>query len=172
MNPSIHAPFNAGFFPQHVALVSIGDNMLPMGYWTVISKEPFRFLICMGVGNYSLQLLRELGEAAVHFMPWSERARVVRAGYISGREGDKAERLGFNWLPAEQLQHTKLISGAETIYETTVFRELTELASREFVPFVLDVVAIHGISHPQQKHPIIYLSHKDFATLGEQWRYR
>ncbi|MBE2200420.1 MAG: flavin reductase [Anaerolinea sp.] len=172
MKPLIHAPFNAGFFPQHVALVSIGNNMLPMGYWTVISKEPFRFLICMGVGNYSLQLLRELGEAAVHFMPWSQREQVVRAGYISGREGDKAKRLGFTWLPANQLQQTKLIAGAETIYETTVFRELTELASREFVPFVLDVVAIHGISRPQQKSPIIYLSHKDFATLGERWRYR
>ncbi|MCA9973554.1 MAG: flavin reductase [Anaerolineales bacterium] len=166
------AAFNANFFPQHVALVTIGENMLPMGYWTVISKDPFRFLICMQVGNHSLQLLRELGEAAVHFMPWAERERVVRAGYISGREGSKAERLNWALQPATKLRHTKLVAGAEAVYETTLFRELTELASREFVPFVLDVVATHGTRRPQQKEPIIYLSHKDFATLGERWRYR
>ncbi len=150
MTTTANAPFNAGFFPQHVALVTIGENMLPMGYWTVVSKDPFRFLICMQVGNHSLQLLRKLGEAAVHFMPWRERDRVVRAGHISGRDGNKAEQLGFSLRPATKLQHTFLVEGAEAIYETAVFREMTELASREFVPFVLDVVAT---SPPAQRSP-------------------
>ncbi len=169
---SSNAPFNANFFPQHVLLLTVGENMIPMGYWTVISKDPFRFLICMQVGNHSLHLLRQYQEAAVHFMPWSDRERVVRAGYISGRDKNKAKELGFNLLPASKLKHTRLVEGAEITYETTLFRELTELASREFVPFVLDVVATHGKKRPQQKSPIIYLSHKDFATLGERWRYR
>ena len=56
------APFDANFFPQQVLLLSVAENMMPMGYWTVISKEPFRFLICMQLGNYSLDLLRELNE--------------------------------------------------------------------------------------------------------------
>jgi len=30
--------FNTKFFPQHVTLVTVADNMIPMGYWTVISK--------------------------------------------------------------------------------------------------------------------------------------
>ena len=53
------APFDAKFFPQHVMMLTVGENMMPMGYWTVISKEPFRFLICMQLGNYTLDLLRE-----------------------------------------------------------------------------------------------------------------
>lgn len=166
-----NAPFNANFFPQHVLLLTVGENMIPMGYWTVISKEPFRFLICMQVGNYTLQLLRQYREAAVHFMPWRVREKVVRAGYISGRDHNKAEALGFTLLPAAKLQHTRLVEGAEITYETILYRELTELVSREFVPFVLDVVAAHGKKRPQQKEPILYLSHKDFATLGERWRY-
>ncbi len=170
-NSPANAPFNANFFPQHVMLLTVAENMIPMGYWTVLSKEPFRFLICMQVGNYTLQLLRQYQEAAVHFMPWSERERVVRAGYISGRDQNKAQALGFTLRPATKLQHTKLVEGAEAVYETAVLRELTELASREFVPFVLDVVATHGKKRPQQKSPILYLSHKDFATLGETWRY-
>ena len=82
-----------------------------MGYWTVIGKEPFRFLISMGLGNYTLKLLREYREAALHFFPWSARAWVVMAGYISGRDGSKAHRLKVSLIAAEKLNATKLVVG-------------------------------------------------------------
>ena len=165
------APFNARFFPQHILLLTVQENMIPMGYWTVISKEPFRFLICMQVGNHSLGLLRRYREAALHFMPWAMRQQVVRAGYISGREGPKAEMLNFTLKAAVKLQHTQLVEGADAVFETVVHSELEGL-STEFALFVLDVVATHGTISPQRREPIIFLSHKDFATLGERWRYR
>jgi flavin reductase (DIM6/NTAB) family NADH-FMN oxidoreductase RutF len=166
-----HANFNARFFPQHVLLLTTGKNMMPMGYWTVISKNPFRFLICMGVGNHSLTLLRKNKEAALHFIPWEDRERVVKAGYISGSRGDKANQLGFSLVPAQVLETTSLVEGAECIYETVVKEEIPRL-STEFVLFVLDVVATHGSLNPVDRNPILYLSDKDFATIGEQWKYR
>ena len=168
-SPSDTAPFNTKFFPQHVTLLSTGENMIPMGYWTVISKDPFRFLICMQLGNYSLDLLRKNKEAALHFFPWGDRERVLRAGYISGRDGSKAERLGFNLLPAVKLRHTRLVEGYDSAYETVINQELTGL-SAEFAIFVLDVVATHGKIRPVQREPIFFLSLKDFATLGEKWK--
>ena len=168
-SPSIQTePFASKFFPLHLALLTVGENMMPMGYWTVVSKEPFRFLISMGVGNHTLTLLRKYREAALHFMPWSEREKVVRSGWLSGRDMNKAERLGFRLSPAKMLDHTSLIEGADTIFELKVFKELEGL-SREFVPYVLDVVAIHGQRH---QDPILFLSRKEFATLGEQWRFQ
>lgn len=161
-------PFAAKFFPLHLALLTVGENMMPLGYWTVVSKEPFRFLLSMGVGNYSLHLLKECQEAALHFMPWSERQRVVRAGWLSGRDVNKAQELGFNLLPAEKLEQTRIIDGANTTFELKVFRELPDI-SREFIPYVMDVVAIHGSRH---RDPILFLSRKDFATLGERWKYQ
>ncbi len=163
------APFNAKFFPQHLLLLSTGENMLPMGYWTVISKEPFRFLVCMQLGNYSLGLLRKNKEAALHFFPWQAREKIVKAGYISGRDGSKAERLQFNLLPAEKLTTTKLVEGFESAYETVLLQEIEGL-STEFALFVLDVVATHGKTPPIKKNPIFYLSLKDFATIGEKWK--
>jgi flavin reductase (DIM6/NTAB) family NADH-FMN oxidoreductase RutF len=165
------APFNAQFFPQHVLLITVGENMMPMGYWTVISKEPFRFLICMQLGNYTLELLRKYQEAALHFMPWNDRERVVRAGHLSGRDGPKAPRLGFNLLPAEKLQHTKLVEGADVVFETMVLQELKGL-SHEFAPFVLDVVATQGSISLLKREPILFFSQKDFGTVGERWKYR
>ncbi|UCG22759.1 MAG: flavin reductase [Chloroflexota bacterium] len=161
-------PFAAKFFPLHLALLTVGENMMPMGYWTIVSKEPFRFLISMGVGNYTLTLLKKHQEAALHFMPWSQREKVVRSGWISGRDMNKAERLGFQLSPAQKLDHTYLIEGADTVFELKVFKELEGL-SREFVPYVLDVVAIHGRRH---RDPILFLSRKDFATLGDQWKFQ
>ncbi len=163
-----NVPFTANFFPLHLALLTVGENMMPMGYWTVVSKDPFRFLISMGVGNHSLSLLQTHKEAALHFMPWSDREKVVRAGWISGRDLKKAERLGFNLHPAEKLQDTKLVEGADTIFELKVFKELPDI-SREFLPFVMDVVAVHGILH---KDPILFLSRKDFAAMGDRWRFQ
>ena len=163
-----NAPFADRFFPLHLTLVSVGENMMPMGYWTLISKDPFRFLISMGVGNYTLTLIRKYREAALHFMPWRDREKVVRAGWVSGRDVNKADYLGFSLQPADKLEHTMLIDGADTVFETVVHAELDGL-SREFAPFVLDVVAVHGRDHVD---PILFLSRKDFATLGEEWKYR
>ncbi len=164
-------PFNAKFFPQHVMLLTVGENMMPMGYWTVISKEPFRFLICMQLGNYTLDLLREHREAAIQFMPWSDRERVAKAGHLSGRDEPKAPRLGYNLIPAKKLQHTRLVEGANATYETVVLQELEGL-SHEFAIFVLDVVATSGSVSPLRREPILYLSQKDFATTGEKYKYR
>lgn len=166
-----NAAFNARFFPQQVLLLTVGDNMMPMGYWTVISKSPFRFLICMGVGNHSLSLMKKYKEAALHFMPWSDRERVVRAGYLSGRNVNKAAELGFVLRPAERLQHTSLIEGADVVYETVLYQELPNL-STEFVLFVMDVVATHGSERPGQRQPIFYLSGDDYSTVGENWRHK
>ncbi len=166
-----NAPFQANYFPLHLALLTIGENMLPIGNWTVISKEPFRFLIAMGVGNHSLTLLKKYKEAALHFMPWQERARVVRAGHLSGRNVNKAELLGFKLYPAEKLIHTRLVEGADSIFELTLHLELMGNLSREFALFVMNVVKVHAVLSPGQRQPILYLSQEDFATLGERWTY-
>lgn len=163
------APFNTKFFPQHILLLSVGENVMPMGYWTVISKDPFRFLICMQLGNYSLELIRRYKEAALHFFPWKDREWVVKAGHISGRDGKKSERLGFHWQPATKLITTQLVAGFDSAYETVVYQELKGY-SGEFALFVLDVVATHGTLPPIQRAPIFFLSLKDFGTLGEKWK--
>jgi flavin reductase (DIM6/NTAB) family NADH-FMN oxidoreductase RutF len=163
-------PFNPAFFPQQILLLSVGDNMMPMGYWTAISKEPFRFLICMGVGNYSLTLIKKYREAALHFMDWDQREKVVASGYYSGRDINKSKKFGFELLPASKLKMTKLVAGAITTYETTVFQELLN-TSREFCPFILDVVATHGLKSAGSRKPIYYLGNDDFSTTGETWHY-
>ena len=145
--------------------------MMPIGHWTVISKNPYRILIAMEKGNHSLTLLKKYNEVALNFMPWSDRQRVVRAGYLSGRDGNKAEKIGFTLVPAQKLEHTKLVEGADNVLEATVNQELPNLSS-EFAIYVLNIVATHGKMNPTDRTPILYLSDKDFATFGEFWKYQ
>jgi hypothetical protein len=49
----------------------------------------------MEKGNHSYALLQNYQEAAFHFMPWNERYKVARAGFISGRDFNTAKELGF-----------------------------------------------------------------------------
>ena len=167
--PSV--PYNTQYFPLHLAFLTVGENMMPIAHWMVISKEPFRFLIAMQLGNHSLKLLRKHQEAALHFMPWNDRDRVVRAGYMSAEFTNKAERLGYSLVEAEKLQSTKLIEGADAVFETMVYQELPGI-SHEFAPFVLDVVAFHGKVDAAERQPILFTKEYHFATTDENWRFQ
>ncbi|HSF34233.1 MAG TPA: flavin reductase family protein [Candidatus Tectomicrobia bacterium] len=163
--------YYSGFYPMHLALLTVANNLMPMAWWTPVSKEPFRVLIAMDRKNHTLTLLRQYREAVLNFLPWSARDCVVRAGYLSGRNVRKAERLGFHVTPAHQLKHTGVVEGGYAAFELVVVAELQEPAG-DHVPFVCDVVHVHRKRRPAVGEPILFLGYRDFATLGERWRFR
>jgi flavin reductase (DIM6/NTAB) family NADH-FMN oxidoreductase RutF len=162
--------YYSGFYPMHLGLLSVADNVMPIAWWTPISKEPFRFLLAIDRRNHSLALLREHREAVLHFFPFAERERVVRAGYRSGRRGGKAARLGLTLRPAEKLATTRVVDGADAAFELTVACELAEPAG-DHVPFLCDVVHVHRGRRPAHGAPLLFLGWRDFATLGERARF-
>lgn len=159
--------YDSSFYPMHLALLAVRDNLMPIAWWTPISREPFRVLLAMDRRNWSLDLLRETREAALHFMPFRDWERVVRAGYASGRRTDKAARLGFDLEPAHALATTRVVAGAEAVFELAVTSELAEPAG-DHVPFVCDVVHVRGKERKSEATPILFLGFRDFATLGER----
>lgn len=165
------AEYRSSFYPKHLALLAVGENVMPLAWWTPISKEPFRLLIAMDRRNHSLDLLRAHREAVLHLMPWRERNRVVRAGYASGREVNKAQELGFHFEPAVKVQHTGIVQGAYSAFELAVLSE-TDDPEADHVVFTFEVVAVHTAQHPREGEPILFLGGRDYATLGERWQFR
>ena len=45
--------YYSGFYPMHLALLTVANNLMPMAWWTPISKEPFRLLIAMDRKNHT-----------------------------------------------------------------------------------------------------------------------
>lgn len=156
------------FYPMHLALLSAGRNFMPLAWWTPVSKEPFRFLLAIDRKNHTLLLLRELGEAALSFLPWEERAWVVRSGYLSGRKVDKARRLEVALRPAQKLQKTAVPEKALAVFELSVKEFPTD---GDHALFLGDVLHVEG-SPEARRRPILFLGFRDFATLGETWRHR
>jgi flavin reductase (DIM6/NTAB) family NADH-FMN oxidoreductase RutF len=156
---------------MHLALLTVSSNLMPMAWWTPVSKEPFRLLIAMDRKNHTLSLLREHREAVLNFLPWTERERVVRAGYLTGRKVRKSERLGFHLTPAQALKHTGVVEGIDAAFELVVVAEIEE-PTGDHVPFICDVVHVHRRRRPALGEPILFLGYRDFATLGECWRFR
>jgi len=124
------------------------------------------------LGNHTLKLLREHNEAALHFFPWHAREWVVRAGYISGRDVNKAQRLKVNLLAAEKLKTTRLVEGYDNAYECRVLTELKGI-SADHAQFVLEVVAAHENVPAEKREPILFFSQQNFINLrGERWTFR
>ncbi len=163
--------YYSAFYPKHLGVVSVASNFFPVAWWTPISKQPFRFLIAVDRRNYSLELIRQNREAALHFFPFAEREWVVRAGYMSGRHRDKAARLKVALVPAVRLQATRLLAGAEATFEM-VLREELAADDADHAAFVFDVVHTHRGKRPATGAPLLFLGYRDFASLGERWRFR
>ncbi|MGQ9511510.1 MAG: flavin reductase family protein [Thermaceae bacterium] len=156
------------FYPMHLALLSVERNFMPMAWWTPVSKEPFRFLLAVDRKNHTLSLLRSLKEAALSFLPWEERGWVVRSGYLSGRRVDKAERLSVPLRPARRLAHTLVPEKALAVFELKVEEWPFDGDHALFLGEVL-----HAEGSPEaRRRPILFLGFRNFATLGETWRYR
>jgi flavin reductase (DIM6/NTAB) family NADH-FMN oxidoreductase RutF len=156
------------FYPMQLALLAVGENFFPMAWWTPVSKRPFRLLLAVDRKNYSLELLRKLGEAALCFLPWEERAWVVRAGYLTGRKGSKAARLGVELRPARKLEHTRVPAKALAVFELKTQEWPTD---GDHALFLGEVVHAEG-SPEARRRPILFLGLRNFATLGETWRFR
>ena len=163
--------YYAGFYPMHLGLLSVERNVLPVAWWTPVSKAPFRFLVAIDRTNHSLDLLRTHREAVLHFFPFERWQAVVRAGYLTGKRVAKAERLGFTLRPAERLRSTLVVDDAESAFELTVVREVEEPAG-DHVPFVFDVVHVHRRTAPARGRPLLFLGWRDFGTIGERVRFR
>jgi len=160
--------YRAHFYPMHLAVLSVGTNFMPIAWWTPVSKEPFRFLLAIDRKNHTLNLLRDFGEAALSFLAWEERAWVVRAGYLSGRRTDKAQRLAVTLQPAKCLSHTQVPQKALAVYEMRVSELPTD---GDHALFLGDVLHTEG-TRAAKENPILFLGFRDFATLGERWRFK
>ena len=144
---------------------SVATNLFPGAWWTPVSKQPFRFLVAVDRRNVSLELVRQHGEAALHFFPYAERERIIRAGYLSGRRRNKAASLGSDLIPATRLTVTRIVLGADAIFEMTVRQELADIDG-DHAPFTFDVVHVHRGKRPATGSPMLFRGYRELATLG------
>jgi len=105
--------------PRPTALLTCGNNIMPLSWHMPVSKSPFRYAIAMREENYSHQLLKQNREFALNFLDFSYLHAFQMTGEVHGDNIDKFELCGLNPKQAQTIE-TSLIQEAYMIYECTV----------------------------------------------------
>ncbi|MDD2906870.1 MAG: flavin reductase family protein, partial [Sulfurimonas sp.] len=122
------------------ALLSCADNIMPLSWHMPLSKEPFRYAICVRDENYSHDLLHINQHFALNFLDYSYMSAYDTTGAIHGKGVDKFTLAKLTRKKAEKIR-TTLIEESYMIYECKVI-DILNYGDHDV--FVADVVCIHN----------------------------
>jgi flavin reductase (DIM6/NTAB) family NADH-FMN oxidoreductase RutF len=132
-------------YPEAISLVIVRDrkgkfNPIPLGWVTMVSREPPMVAISVGLTRYSLEEIRHRREFVLAFPPSTMGKEILYYGTTSGRDVDKLAETPIRTQPATQIDGV-ILSDAVANFECLVVSELT---TGDHVLFVADVVASHA----------------------------
>ena len=114
-------------------------NPITLGWWMNTSHTPPMFAISIGVGRYSLDVIRTAGAFVLAFPTEEMNEDTLYFGTHSGRQGDNLRERKTAVQPAEEIDCV-LLSDAAANFECVVD---SETQSGDHVIFVGRVVASH-----------------------------
>lgn len=116
-------------------------NLITCSWFGVVASEPPQVAVGIRPGRFSHHLVEESGEFSV-IVPTADQLEIVKqCGSLSGRDGDKLERLGLSAAPCPPLEQAPMIEEAEIALACRVKHQL-ELGSHTL--YIGEVVAVHG----------------------------
>ncbi len=171
----VHGSLIGYFHPWPLVLVSTVDtrpaaagkpNIITIGASSICSANPPVVGVAVGVGRYSLELIRETNDFGVNLPDRSQLAATDLCGTVSGRALDKFAAAGFTPQPSTQIT-APLIAECPVSLECRVV-EVAHLGSHDWV--MGEIVAAHVDSEHLRGQAL------DTATLdplvcywGEYW---
>lgn len=126
--------------PRLSALLSCADNIMPLSWHMPVSKEPFRYAVCVRDENYSYALLHQTKQFALHFLDFSYLQAHEKTGACHGKGVDKFALANLRPKKAQCIQ-AQLIEEAYMIYECKVI-DILNYGDHDI--FIADVVHIHN----------------------------
>ncbi len=131
-------------YPEQVVIAIAKDargkfNPITLGWTMITSGQPPMMAISIGLGRYSLEVIRQAGEFTLCFPSSAMQADVLFFGTKSGRDVDKLAVRGTRTQPATEIDGV-LLSDAVANFECKLE---SELKTGDHVLFVGRVVASH-----------------------------
>lgn len=105
--------------PRTAALLTCGNNIMPLAWHMPVSKDPFRYAVAIRSENFSHTLLKEKREFALNFLDISYQHAYQVCGETHGEHVDKFELSGLTQKKALTIE-SSLIEEAYMIYECTL----------------------------------------------------
>jgi len=105
--------------PRIAALLTCGNNIMPLAWHMPLSKEPFRYAVAIRSENHTHSLLQQNKEFALNFLDISYQSAYQVCGETHAKYADKFELSGLSPKKALTVAST-LIEEAYMIYECTL----------------------------------------------------
>jgi flavin reductase (DIM6/NTAB) family NADH-FMN oxidoreductase RutF len=118
-NTSLHLDEKCHSQPRIAALLTCGDNIMPLAWHMPVSKSPFRYAVAVRSENHTHTLIKENKEFALNFLDIAYQHAYQVCGEVHGKDVDKFELSGLHKKGASSIEST-LIEEAYMIYECTL----------------------------------------------------
>ena len=105
--------------PRLTALMTCQNNIMPLSWHMPVSKDPFRYAVCVRDENYSYDLLHQHREFGLNFLDYSYVDACRKTGELHGRGVDKFKESGLTPKKAMGISST-LIEESYMIYECSI----------------------------------------------------
>jgi len=165
--------------PTPVVLVSCGEkghpekrNLVTVAWAGTVNSEPPMVSVSLRKERYSHGLIVSSGEFVVNLADEALAKATDFCGVRSGRDVDKAETLGLEWLPAEGMETACRIGGAPVSLSCKV-KQILPLGSHDMFLGEVKAVAVRkdlldekGSLHLEKAGLIAY-SHGLYHRLGD-----
>lgn len=146
--------------PRLTALLSVGDNIMPLSWHMPISKTPLRYAVCMREENSSHNLIKKHKQFALNFLDIAYINAYDTSGSIHG--GDKFSLTNLSPKKADSIEST-LIEEAYMIYECKLI-DILNYGDHDI--FIAEVSCIHNKQVDDVK-PTLFLGEGYYDTTGE-----
>src|SRR5690554_4362233 len=107
-------------YPGLIALVTAkqGDvqNVMAAGWHSYISFDPPVYGIAVGKERFTYDLIKNSESFAINFVPAEYAHYIEAAGKLTGRDGDKFERVGMKWKEGETVP-SPILEAAYVAYQ-------------------------------------------------------
>lgn len=137
--------------PAPFALLSSIDengrtNLMAVSWWTYLSNHPVKIGACLSNKGFSGGNIRTAGEFALNIVDETMKQKALECGRCSGRDTDKAEKLGIALCDAKEIA-PKVVEASKLVFECKLSDTLS-VGDHTF--FVADVAAIYGDESKKQ----------------------
>ncbi|MBN1818973.1 MAG: flavin reductase family protein [Sedimentisphaerales bacterium] len=116
------------FQPSRILLGIVGDqnrsrfNILPLCFHTWCSYEPLLYAIAIDRDNYSAHLFEKASEYTLSIPGESMVEKVLYCGTHSGRQYDKTQECGIQWIDSHNINPPGISTSLANIELSTVAR--------------------------------------------------
>jgi flavin reductase (DIM6/NTAB) family NADH-FMN oxidoreductase RutF len=144
------------------------NNIMTMGWHTVIEFTPSLVGCVIARGNHSFEMIRRSGECVINLPTQPLTDTVVQIGNSSGADIDKFAQYGLTAIDAERVK-APLIGECHASFECRI-HDRSLVGKYDF--FILEVVKAHAAKSPRHPKTIHYTGDGVFLEAGKAFSRR